>query len=139
MLRFLDSSAVPWSGTPLAILNWSPTTNGLGPDQLFVGTNAQGLTEAQLQRLTFVNPIGWPRGTYTARILASGELVPAVPPSLVFTENSNELTLSWTGDSRLVTSTNLTGPYLFVPGATSPFTTTFTDPTRWFRLVFLSP
>lgn len=139
VLRFRDSRDVPWSGSALSILYWSPSTNGFGPDHIFVGTNAQGLTAFQLRQLTFVNPIGWPAGNYPARILPTGEIVPAVPPPLGFTRSSNSLILSWSGDYELVTATNVTGPYVPVPGAASPLTNTFTDPQRYFRLRLTFP
>ena len=134
LVRFQDSRDVDWSGAPLSILNWSPSTNGFGPDHIIVGANAQGLTTSQLSKLVFVNPFGWPSGDYPARMLPTGEIVPGVPPPLGFTRTSNSLTLSWSGDYELVTATNLTGPYIPVAGASSPLTHTFTDPQRYFRL-----
>jgi hypothetical protein len=134
VLRFQDSRDVPWSGLALAILNWSPSTNGFGPDHIFVGTNSQGLTVSQLSQLSFVNPVGWPPGSYPARMLPTGEIVPVVPPLLGSTKASNRLILSWDGPYELVTATNLTGPYSLVTGASSPLTNTFTDPRRYFRL-----
>ena len=134
VLRFQDSRDVPWSGLALTILNWSPSTNGFGPDHIFVGTNSQGLTASQLSQVSFVNPVGWPPGSYPARILPTGEIVPVVPPLLGSTKGPNCLILSWDGPYELVTATNLTGPYSLVPGASSPLTNTFTDPRRYFRL-----
>jgi hypothetical protein len=139
LVRFRDSRDVPWSGAPLSILNWSPSTNGFGPDHMFVGTNAQGVTASQLSQLVFVNPFGWPLGTYPARMLPTGEIVPGVPPALGFTRTSNSLILSWPGDFELVTATNVTGPYVPIPGASSPLTIAFTDPQRYFRLRLPSP
>ena len=104
-----------------------------------MGTNAQGLTTSQLSQLVFVNPFGWPPGNYPARMLPTGEIVPGVPPSLGFTRTSNSLILSWAGDYELVTATNVMGPYVLIPGASSPLTITFTDPQRYFRLRLPSP
>jgi hypothetical protein len=139
LVRFRDSRDIPWSGAPLSILNWSPSVNGFGPDHIFVGTNAQGLTASQLSHLVFVNPFGWPPGNYPARMLPTGEIVPGGPPSLGFTWTSNSLILSWAGDCELVTATNVTGPYVPMPGASSPLTNIFTDPERYFRLRSPSP
>ena len=138
-LRFRDSRDVPWSGSALSILYWSPTTNGFGPDHIFVGTNSQGLTASQLSQLTFVNPIGWPAGNYPARIQPTGEIVPGVLPPLGFTRSPEGLILSWSGDYELVTATNVMGPYLPILGASSPFTNTLTDPQRYFRLRLTFP
>ena len=139
VLHFRDSRDVPWSGSGLSIVHWSASTSGAGPDHIFVGTNSQGLTASQLGQLTFVNPIGWPVGNYPARILPTGEIVPGVPPPLGFTRTSNSLILSWSGDYELVTATNLTGPYVPIPGASSPLTNTLTDPQRYFRLRLTFP
>ena len=81
-----------------------------------------------------MNPLGWPRGNYPARILSTGEIVPAVPPSLVVSRNASALILSWPGDYQLLSATNVLGPYLAITSASSPFTNPFTGPERYFRL-----
>ena len=139
VLRFRDSRAAVWSGPGLSIVGWSPGTGGPDADHVFVGTNAQGLSASQLSLVRFVDPAGWPQGTYTAGILATGELVPAMPPPLAFTSHSRELVLSWKGGYQLLTSTNVSGPYLPLPAARAPFTNTFSDPQRFFRLGFPPP
>jgi hypothetical protein len=139
VLSFRDSRDVPWSGSALSILNWSPVASGFGPDHVFVGTNSQGLTASQLNQIAFVNPIGWPPGSYPARILATGEIIPGVPPSLAFSSSSDQLVLTWISDYQLVTATNLLGPYAPVPGASSPFTNAFIGPQRFFRLSLPAP
>ncbi len=140
-LRFLDSRNVPWSGSGLSILHWSSSTNGGGPHHLYVGTDSQGLTESQLSLIKFVNPTGWPTGNYPARILSTGEIVPAALAPIEFTTNpdADALVLSWMGDYQLLTSTNVTGPYVEVSGATTPFTNEFIGPQRFFLLSEPSP
>lgn len=138
-LRFLDSRSVPWSGSGLSIKSWNGTTNGGGPHHVYVGTDAQGLTASQVSLIRFVNPIGWPAGSYPARILETGEIVPAVLPPIAFTRNTNALVLSWTGDYQLLTSTNVTGPYVEISGATPPFTNEFIGPQRFFLLTEPAP
>jgi hypothetical protein len=139
VIRFRDSRDVPWSGTGLSIRNWRPSTNGFPSDHLFIGTNSQGITAAQLRQLAFVNPLGWPPGSYPALILSTGEIVPGVLPPIAFTKTSNMLILSWSGAYELLTASNLAGPYLPVPGASSPSTNLTTDPERFFRLRALGP
>lgn len=138
VLRFRDSRDVPWSGTHLSIVNWSASTNGAGPHHVFVGTNSQGLTASQVSQITFVNPVGWPAGNYPARILSTGEIFPAVLP-VAFTRKPDGLILSWSGDYQLLSATNVTGPYVPIPGATIPFTNPFVGPQRFFRLESLAP
>ncbi|MCD6050889.1 MAG: hypothetical protein K0Q55_2292 [Verrucomicrobia bacterium] len=135
-LRFLNSSAVPWSGSGLSILRWSGSTNGGGPHHVYVGTDSQGLTATQLSQIKFVNPTGWPTGSYPARILSTGEVVPAALAPIEFTTNhdADALVLSWMGDYQLLSSTNAAGPYVEVSGATPPFTNEFIDPQRFFLL-----
>lgn len=77
--------------------------------------------------------------------------LPAAPvaPSLTLTQTNNQKILNWTGGHRLQTSVNATGTYTNVPqnlsanvwtnvtrGAfLSPWTNTYTEPTRFFRLL----
>jgi hypothetical protein len=135
VLRFKDSHDVPseWNGR-LLIPNWSGSTNGGGTDQIFVGTTGQGLTSAQLQRISFYNPDGLPPGTYPARILANGEVVPATQPSISFSGTPQALVLTWPGNYQLWTTTNLLSQWSLIPGAPRPYTNSFTGPQRYFKL-----
>ena len=77
-LSFADSSAESWApGTILVINNWNGNPSGGGAEQLKFGTSAAGLRPDQLSKIRFNNPAGLSAGTYPARILASGEIVPA--------------------------------------------------------------
>lgn len=137
-LRFQDSHDTTWD-SKLFLMNWSGSANGGGTDHLYVGSSSQGLTAAQLSQLTFVNPVGWPAGNYPARILSTGEIIPAVLPPLAVTRNPDALILSWTGDYQLQSSTNATGPYVAISGASSVFTNPFVGPQRFFRLGLPAP
>jgi hypothetical protein len=134
-LKFLNSSAALWTnGVMLTISNWVGPANGKGPDRLFVGNNAGGLTPSQLNQIRFVNPGGFAAGTYFAEILESGEVVPTIHPHLVTSRNGGSLVLTWPAPFTLESSTNLQGPFLAVPGAASPFTNFLSEPRRFFRL-----
>jgi hypothetical protein len=132
-IRFLDCHDTAWDSI-LVVTNWSGSTNGGGTDQLFVGSTAQGLTAAQLAQIRFANPAGFQMGNYSARILATGEVVPAAPPMINFTRSSNGIVVSWNGNFQLLTSTNVIGPYTVISGASSPFTNAFNEPQRFFEL-----
>lgn len=133
VFRLLDSHDLGWNPAgALTILNWSGSINGRGRDQLFIGTNSGGLSSYQLSRLSFSNPAGLPPGTYPARILATGEIVPG--PAIAFARTSHSLVFSWPGNYELLTATNATGPFIPISGASSPFTNQFTDPQRFFLL-----
>ncbi len=67
VLTFADSSSQTWTGT-LLVRNWNGADAGGGPDRLFVGSSAGGLTAAQLARFTTE------RGSVAAQ-LSSGEIV----------------------------------------------------------------
>lgn len=83
VLDYDASISESWSGT-LTVTNWNGDENGGGTTQLIFGTNAAGLTLAQVDSIRFINPTGFTPGTYFARILASGEVVPVIPePSTV--------------------------------------------------------
>lgn len=84
ILNFSNSSSTTWTtGATLSITNWSgiPNTGG-GTDQIFFGTTSSGLTSAQLDQIFFINPASLPAGTYAAKILASGEVVPVPEPGI---------------------------------------------------------
>ena len=135
VLRFADSHdvAADWTGT-LVIRNWSGSPNGGGTDQVYVGTSAQGLTASQLSRVVFDDPGGLPAGNYPARILANGEIVPGAQPAVNFSRAANRLVVSWSGNFRLSTATNVSGPWIPLSYATSPYTNDFADPQRFFQL-----
>ncbi|HMJ67195.1 MAG TPA: hypothetical protein VK615_17755, partial [Candidatus Binatia bacterium] len=135
VIRFQDSRdrASEWNGR-LIIRNWSGATNGGGTDRVYVGTTAQGLNAAQLGTIIFENPAGLPVGSYPARILSTGEIVPAARPAMMFSRSANRLVISWSGDYWLLTATNVAGPFTAIMGATSPYTNLFTGPQRYFQL-----
>jgi len=135
VIRFLDSHTASWSGS-LAIVSWAGSTNGGGGHRLLFGNSAQGLTATQLSRIYFISPAGLPIGNYPARILATGEVVPAARPSIEFTRSANRLVLSWPADYQLYSATNVAGIFTLVAGATSPYTNNlnFSEPQRYFQL-----
>jgi hypothetical protein len=138
VLRFLDSHTSAWSGS-LAILSWAGSTNGGGANQLFFGNSAQGLTSAQLSRMYFSNPAGLPSGNYSARILATGEVVPSIRPSIAFMRSAKQLVLSWPGSYQLYSSTNVAGFFTVEANATSPYTNSFNEPQKFFQLRSAGP
>ena len=133
-VRFADSHTQPWGG---ALQIWLP---GPSPGaHIFFGTNAQGLSAAQLAQVEFIKNSGGQELHYAAALLPTGELVPAGPAPMRYTNHGNALVLSWSGACQLVSSTNLGGPYEPVTGATSPFTNNFSEPQRFFRLQLPAP
>jgi hypothetical protein len=139
VLRFRDSSDADWSAPGLLILGWQPWSNGGSSHHIFFGTNSLGLSVAQLSKIIFIDPYGWPLGNYPAQILSTGEVVPVPLPILGTTRNSNGLIVYWPGDYQLLTATNVMGPYLPIPAATSPFTNPFTGREQYFRLAPSGP
>ena len=128
VLRFYQSSDAEWGASEfLIVTNWTP-----GSDQLFIGHNQAGLTAAQLSRIRFANPGGFSPGLYSARILSTGEVVP-VPRFVSHQRTTNGLVLSWPEGYRLMTATNVAGPYSLITNAISPYTASYhTDPQRFF-------
>jgi fibronectin-binding autotransporter adhesin len=75
ILRFGNSSAAVWTGSPLlTITGWNGSMSGSGTSRLFVGSDATGLTATQLSNITFS---GFGIG---AAILSTGEVVPVPEP-----------------------------------------------------------
>jgi hypothetical protein len=136
VIRFADSSALNWDAkSRLTIQGWAGSYSGNGATQVFFGNSSGGLTPAQLAQVRFLDPGGSPAGTYYARILSTGEVVPASAPVLQTTLTGNQFVLSWSGNYQLLTATNVLGPYQAIPGATSPYTNdTRTAPQRFFML-----
>lgn len=133
-LRLANSRAQPWEpGAILYITNWHGSAAGGGATQLYFGSDATGLTSAQLNQIQFA--IG--TNSYPARILNTGEVVPnqAATPPIAFLAQGKNLVLTWPSGYTLQTATNATGPYTSVTGATSPYTNDMTlSPRRFFRL-----
>lgn len=77
VLHFADSSAIGWSpGAHLQIVNWAGSLYGGGQHRILFGSSGTALTASQVSRIQFLNPAALPNGTYVARMLASGEVVP---------------------------------------------------------------
>jgi len=65
-------------------------------------------------------------------------VTPVAPPAPTLSINllGNQPVLNWTGGHRLQTAPIVTGPYTNIPNAIlAPYTNTFLDPARFFRLV----
>jgi autotransporter-associated beta strand protein len=79
-LYFKASGGQTWDATTITINNWTGSQGGpsTGP-RIFVGSDATGLTAAQLLKITFT---GFPAG---AKLLSTGELVPGAPPVITVT------------------------------------------------------
>jgi hypothetical protein len=143
VVQFADSSSASWdSGERLLIPNWSGSFSGGGSQQIFFGTSAGGLTSQQLSQMNFINPVGLPNGTYSARILSNGEVVPDqdIQRPLTYSMQGSQFVLRWPTGYTLQTATNPAGPYQDLLDAkistiTSPYTNDMVRyPQRFFRL-----
>jgi hypothetical protein len=134
-VSFLNSAAMNWNpASLLAVIHWDGSTNGGGSDQLLFGNGSGGLAPAQLRQIVFVNPAGFPAGNYAANILPGGEVVPLGNPILSWQSVQGQLVVSWAGQATLQSSTNVIGPYVDVPNASSPYTNSSQGPDGFFRL-----
>ena len=132
IVRFANSSSVAWSNQAgLLIANWNGSPNGGGNHQVYFGSTSSGLTAQQLSEIQFKNPSGL-NGTFPARILSTGEIVPG--QILLSQRSGNSLVLQWGSGSVLQSATNVMGPWQDVSGATSPYTISFAGPQRFFRI-----
>lgn len=76
-LSFGESKGSPWAaGAVLRVENWRGSFSGTGAHRLLIGDSTNAMTEVQVGQVQFVNPSGL-AGVYSAKLLASGELVPA--------------------------------------------------------------
>ncbi len=77
VVRFASSTTQSWtSGKRFLILDWNGASTGGGAEGLFFGSSATGLTPTQLAQVQFIDPAGFDPGTYSAALLATGEVVP---------------------------------------------------------------
>ncbi len=87
VVHFANSSGVAWTAsTTLTINNWNGSTSGAGTDQIYFGSTGGGLAAGQVAQVSFLNPAGFPSGTYAAQILGTGEVVPVGLPPTVTTQ-----------------------------------------------------
>jgi hypothetical protein len=61
--------------------------------------------------------------------------VPPPAPTLTINQVGADTVLNWTGAHRLQASTEVTGTYTNTGVITAPWTNTFTEPQKFFRLV----
>jgi len=82
-LKFTDSHLLTWAGTTLTVIGWSGTAGSGGTaGKIFFGSGANGLTPAQLAKITFY---GYGTG---AGILSTGEIVPFITPEIVISSEN---------------------------------------------------
>ncbi len=78
VLNLANSSSAAWTaGKTLTVKYWNGNTAGGGPDQIFFGTDATGLSAGQLAQIEWIAPNGGADVT-GAQILPTGEIVPLV-------------------------------------------------------------
>jgi hypothetical protein len=104
VVHFADSSGMPWSNEPLLIVqNWSGSLYGGGQQQIIFGSNSAALTASQLGQIQFQNPAGLAVGSYPARILANGEVVPnsggPLPASMALTRQTEGMQVRLQGEA----------------------------------------
>ncbi|MDI1255396.1 MAG: YDG domain-containing protein, partial [Flavobacterium sp.] len=102
-LTFAASNALTWNGTTLTVNGWTGTAGASGTaGKIFVGTDATGITAAQLAKITFTGFSGH------ATILNNGEIVPQLIP--LITANGTLAVLSTTyGTASATTSFTISG------------------------------
>ncbi len=97
VLRFGASSAASWTaGATLTISNWSGSVLGGGTDQIFIGSNTNGLTASQLGKVRFFNGSEMEAAVF----LSTGEIVPG--------GRAADLVTTKTGATNVVAGGNLT-------------------------------
>ena len=132
-LHFSPSSEMSWTpGARLSITNWNGSNSG--NSHIYFGVDSSGLNASQLAQIQFISPGGYAPGVYPARLLSTGELVPAAPPFLQSTHYRSGLMLTWPSGYQLLSATNVAGPYAPVPDVSSPWTNFFMKPQEFFRL-----
>jgi hypothetical protein len=79
-IQFADSHDIFWTAaTTVTISGWSGSLAGGGANTIQFGTTSDGLTADQVAQVRFLDPAGVAAGTYNAKILSTGEVVPDIP------------------------------------------------------------
>ena len=148
VVHFADSSSMTWSNDPvLFIANWSGSLFGGGAQQIIFGSSSTALTAAQLAQIQFQNPAGLAAGTYPARILSNGEVVPvsSVPahPNMALQSQPAGMRVTLRGEAgrtySIEVSTNMVNWVAWTNQTTSDGTISITDteskncPARFYR------
>jgi len=145
VLKFDNSSAVAWNAGTLTISNWNGSASGGGPDQIKFGTDATGLTTAQLTQVKWINPFGG-GDIAGAKILATGEIVPTAPavteiklPRIVSGSFVFDVVPAVPTQTNVVEwATNLAAPVTWTPVRTNTgafsFTNALTVPKSFYRV-----
>ena len=158
VLRFQNSSAIPWDSTAsLIINNWSGSHLGGGSQRIIFGNSAAALTPQQVAKISFRNPAGLAYGMHPAKILSTGEIVPdsfppvgRTPPRLALRklpDSTVEITLAVEPgyDYGVLTSTDLATWNFWTNRVATNNTITVVDPNqvhwwpyrRFYKAVFM--
>jgi hypothetical protein len=134
IIRFADSHHLAWDPeTHLWIFGWNGNLSGSGLHQLFIGTG-QTLSQYQLSRIRFNSPTGLPAGSYFAKQLSSGEIVPSQDWYIEFMRQQDGLRFEWDSQWLLEFSTTPQGPYQPVQNEQNIYTTAYSERSGFFRL-----
>jgi hypothetical protein len=140
VVKFADSHTAAWAGqATLVIAYWNGAPSGGGQHQLIFGNSAGALTAQQVSQIQFRNPNGL-NGTYPARLLSTGEIVPGsnTGATLAASRQGENLVLSWPSGYMLQRATNVAGPYQDILAATSPYTNNMSLAAQQFFRLHLS-
>ncbi len=95
VIQFAASSGQAWTaGTTLTISNWNGSITGGGAEKVVFGSNGSGLAASQVNQVRFVNPPGFPAGSYAATILSTGEIVPLTQRPAITIQPTNQTVLA---------------------------------------------
>jgi len=116
IVNFANSSSVTWSNEPTLIIEgWNGSLFGGGSQQIVFGNDSNALTSTQLAHIQFHDPAGFANGTYPAKILSNGEIVPsatvAAPASMALLSQPGGMRVTLQGEAgrtyTIETSTDL--------------------------------
>jgi autotransporter-associated beta strand protein len=111
VVQFAASSGVTWSaGMFLNISNWTGSITGGGAERVLFGGSASGLSASQVNQVRFVNPAGFPAGSYAAVMLSSGEIVPQTVRPAVFSQPASQTVLAGANVNLSAGATGLPAP-----------------------------
>jgi predicted alpha-1,6-mannanase (GH76 family) len=131
--------ATQYVGTTVA---FSVNANGTTPLKYQWNSNGAPIAGATNSALVLSLVATNASGTYACAVsnyaggaVSPGAVLTVLPlPSLVFAISNNQLVLTWPSGGSLLESSNVTGPWVSNPTASSPYPIIPAEPTRFFRL-----
>lgn len=132
-----DDGVRLWIGGQLIIDHWNPQAPTEWTNTIALTANKTDLVMEYYEKAGgAVAKLSWSNPGIAKQIVPIPQLYPLIStPRLGYEASGTGMIFNWSGPFNLQSATNVVGPYLAIPGTTSPYTNSLTgDKQRFFRL-----